>query len=253
LPGKDDRTPSDPMQTPALTPNTLKIRRDISLPHCSIKGCNDVPTERLPQRMGVPNLIWCKAHGDIIARMIGERNYQDFVAGMRQEGIKGEPIAQSPGRTEDRRCAIPRCKRETVTGSDLFSPYKSPGMVWVCAPHSEILQQVVRKQNGHRLVHELSLTGERKSDPERRKRVKAVLSAYAKHNGKPKYIECVCQDLQTAHIKMPPRWLEKWSNSFGLRFEPYEWLRAYQDKRIKGRIQKYISKVCKLRVRPPLK
>lgn len=244
MPGNHDRTSSNLIQTPAL-PSTLSIRRGINLPQCAIDGCDEPPTERLPENMQVRDQIWCKAHAEFIANEIAKRNYRDFVQGMRQEGIQGEPIAQQFTPVEDRRCAIPRCKRGTITGSDLFSPYKSPGMVWVCAQHSDILQQVVRNQNGRRVIHELWIPRNRKPDLEKRTRKKAIISAYAKCPGKPKYIECVCLSLQKARISMPSRWLERWESELHLRLEPYDWFTAYQDVRIKGTIQRHISKVCK--------
>lgn len=251
--GKDDRTVSGPLQTLGLTPGTLKIRGDISLPQCAIDGCDEPPTERLPENMGVRGLIWCKPHADLIASEIAMRNYRDFAEGMCQQGIKGEPIAQRFGPAEDRRCSIPRCKREIATGNDLFSPYKSPGMVWVCTLHSEIFQQVVRNQNGRRVIHELWTPKKRKLDPERRKLEKAIRSAFAECRGRPRYIECVCKSLQKAPINMPARWLDRWENKFHLRFEPYDWVNAYQEKRIRGTIQRHISKVCRAKLRMPLK
>ncbi len=203
--------------------------------------------------MGVGEFIWCKPHADLIAHEIARRNYCDFLEGMRQQGIKGEPVAEHPGPVDERRCAIPRCKRGTITGSDLFSPYKSPGMVWTCALHSEILQQVVRNQNGRRVVQELWTPRKQKQDPERKSLKKAILSAYGRCQGKPKYIESVCQGLQKARTNMPARWLERWENKFHLRFEPYDWVNAYQEKRIRGTIQRHISKVCRAKLRMPLK
>jgi hypothetical protein len=237
------------MQDQALAQSTLRIRRDIIPPKCAIEGCNEPPTKRLPENMQVREFIWCKPHANLIAHEIAMRNYRDFVEGMRQQGIKGEPIAQPPRTAEDRRCAVPRCKREIVTWTDLFSPYKSPGQVSGCALHSGILQEVVRKQNGRRVIHELWTPRRQKPDTENRSRKKAILSAYANCHGKPRYIECVCKTLQKARVHMPARWLERWGTKSGLQFEPYDWFTAYQEKRIRATIEKYISRVCKPKLR----
>ena len=218
-----------------------------SQPRCFAVGCRDFVEERVFDRP------WCSNHAVEIKLAVAERNYRDFIQGMREQGIEGEPVIQAFGiPVEDRRCAIPGCKIKTIAaGGDLFSPFKNPGMVWACTVHEQILQRVVRRNNGHRLLHELSLRREMESNRERLEREKAIRSAYKKYFGRPRYSEHVCQDLQRDHIKMRARWLERWKSSLQLRFEPFEWHRAYQDKRIRPTIQKYISKICKsLRVRP---
>jgi len=252
LPINNDRVASDSALLPALS--SLRVRRDISLPPCSIEGCNEPATERLPENMGVGKFIWCKPHADLIANEIAMRNYRDFVDGMRQHGIKGEPIAQHPGPAEDRRCAIPRCKRGIITGTDLFSPYKLPGMVGTCALHSEILQQVVRNQNGHRVVQELLTQRKRKQDPQGKSLEKAIRSAYMTCRDRRPYTKCICRSLQKERThKMPARWLDRWRNKLQLRVEPYDWLIAYEDERIRGTIQRHISKICKNRIKLSVK
>lgn len=251
MPGKDDPTPTDPLQLPALTPSTLKIRRGISLPQCSIEGCNDLPTERLPENMQAPNEIWCKAHCSMVAREIARRNYQDFIQQLRKMGVTEPPIftEQRRERVEDRRCCVPKCTGEIVTGTEIASPFMEPGFAWVCRVHYPALDYVVKQQNGRRVVYELWTARKQKSDPERDSLKKAIRSAYASCHGKPKYIECICQGLQKARINMPARWLERWENEFHLRFEPYDWFAAYQEKRVRGTIQRHISKVSKARLR----
>ena len=251
MPGKDDRTPFDPFHTSESMPSTLRIRRDIRLPQCSIEGCNDLPTERLPENMQVPNEIWCKAHCDMIAREIARRNYQDFIQQLQKMGVTEPPIftEQRRERVEDRRCCVPKCTGEIVTGTEIASPFMEPGFAWVCRLHYPALDYAVKQHNGRRVVHERWTTRKQKPDPERRSRENDIRSAYAKCHGRPRYIECVCKNLQIAHTNMPARWLERWEKEFHLRFEPYDWFTAYQEKRIRGTIEKHISRVCQPKLR----
>lgn len=225
----------------------MEVRRLEGQPECSVKGCREFVEDKVFDR------LWCSTHAEYIKFTAAERNYRDFVQAMRNRGIKGNPLTQDPGgQIEDRQCAIPECKGAVVSGTNLFTPFVKPGMVWVCQKHVDILHEVGRKQHGPRLIHELSLQREQKSDPDRRKREKAILSACAKHKGKPNYIEQVCRELQEQRIKMPQRWLDRWGND-SVRFENTEWFRAYQHKRSKPAIQRYVSKVCTLKVKSPPK
>lgn len=65
----------------------------IALQKCSMPGgCKELPTERLPDRMKVPDLIWCKFHADEVASKIAELDYKSLTAALAREGVEGEPV-----------------------------------------------------------------------------------------------------------------------------------------------------------------
>ena len=225
-----------------LARDSLKLRRDITVQRCGIQGCEELASQFLPQRMQVPNILWCEPHAKMLARMIAKRDYQDFVSALRSRGVNKEPVLVTVEVTGDnRRCSIPGCGADFYCGI-IFEPYKDPGRASVCSNHAYAVQEVNDRLNGPRLIHDLRPTT-RPQDKDRNRRRRLILAAYAKHRGKPKYIEAVCGDLQKERIKMPSRWLADrgWVE---LRVEPSDWLVAYRSPIAKSRIQKYVSKIC---------
>ena len=88
-----------------------------------------------------------------------------------------------------------------------------------------------------------------RGDPDNKNRWRAIHAACNKHKGKPKYIEKVCLDLHNSGVPMPKRWLDAWAK-LGIRFEPSDWVTAYEDPIAKSKLVKYISKRCERTSRP---
>jgi hypothetical protein len=224
---------------------TLTLRPEIKSPKCPIAGCEEPPFDRLPQRMQVSH-IFCNIHRDTVACMVAKRDYEDFINRLREEGITGEPVFSDIIDIEQRKCGISRCTNDGKHAGLNFEPYRR-GNVWVCETHARIVQYVAQRLNGLRVLHELEQKS-RVQDPERKKRSRAIQHACARHKESRNYSESVCRDLQRDRIKMPQRWLAAWAQ-INFRVEPTSWFDAYQNRIARSRIQKYISKIGKLRIR----
>ena len=225
----------------------VRLRPGVQVQECSVAGCDELGAEFLPQRMQVPPILWWKPHAQMLARMIAERDYRDFVSALREVGVTKPPklvTAEVVG--DKRKCCVPGCKEDFYCGM-IFEPYKNPGRAWVCASHAFAANEALSRLNGPRLLHELQRKP-RSLDPHRRKRARAIRSAGAMHQGKPNYIEAVCRDLQRERISMPQRWLQEWEAA-GFRVESSNWFDALRGRIAKKRIQKFISKACQAKPR----
>ena len=133
----------------------IRLRPDVKVQECSVAACDELGSEFLPQRMQVPQTLWCKSHAQMLARMISKRDYEDFVSALRELGVTKEPkfvTAEVVG--DDRKCCVPGCKEGFSCGM-IFEPYKNPGRAWVCASHACAVNQALSRLNGPRLIHEL--------------------------------------------------------------------------------------------------
>jgi len=225
------------------THEDIRLRPDPDPKNCQVLGCYEFPSKSLPERMQVQQMLWCRAHADLIAQMISARDYKCFELSLGERVVKNQPVLVDTCVVgKQRRCCVPKCKGDVVSGLD-FSPHKIPGIVWVCAKHAPAVQDVLDQLNGPRLIHELRHKP-RSSDAYRVKRRRAIRSACARHKGKKRnYIEAICQDLQREKIRMPERWFTGW-DAGKPRIEPSDWLIAFQTPHLKLKIQKHISQVC---------
>jgi hypothetical protein len=232
------------------------LRKEITeaLAKCAIAGCDELPTMRLPDPMQVRDLVWCEGHGMWAARTIASRDYRDFVGALRQMGVK-QPALTDPrfGLPEERRCCVQGCEGKVVSGRD-FAPYKEPGGAWVCEAHYPALNHVSKRLNGQRFVNELARERPaRKLDPIDKRRKDAILELCAAHYGQPNYIRAVCEGLQKRKIKMPPRWVNEWNERYAWGLQQWDWFVAYQKPDAKHRIENFISRIARIRLRPGIR
>jgi hypothetical protein len=231
--------------SPADEDVRLRLRSEAKAGECFVAGCNGFPSELLPQRMQISDRLWCQPHAKMVARMIAERDYQDFLSALREAGITEAPkLVTTDVVGDERKCCVPSCEVAFSCGMT-FEPFKNPGRAWVCASHAYAVNHAIRRNNGPRLIHELQHQP-RWLDSDRLRRARAIRSLYADHRGKPKYIESVCRALQAKRIAMPLRWLPEWEAA-GCRVGSYDWFIAFGNPVAKKKIQKYISKICKAR------
>lgn len=219
----------------------LRLRSEAKAGECPVSGCHDFPSELLPQRMQVGDRLWCQPHAQMVARMIAERDYEDFLSALRESGITEKPkfvTADVVG--DERKCCVPSCEGAFSCGMT-FEPFKNPGRAWVCASHAYAVNHAIRRNNGPRLLHEFRHEP-RSQDPNNVKRRAAIRKACARHKGTPQYVLAVCRDLQRDRIPILQRWLDGWKVA-GFRVEPCNWVDAYRNKTAKPKIQKYIAKV----------
>jgi hypothetical protein len=233
-----------------LVNGTLRKEITEALAKCAVAGCDELPTMRLPDAMQV-SLLWCERHGTAIARTVAMRNYRDFIHALRNLGVKRQPtlVDLRFGLPEERRCCVDGCEGEVVSGSD-FAPDKEPGGAWVCDIHYPALNYVSKQLNGLRLVNELAHERTpRKPDPVAAKRKRAILELCATHQGKPNYIRAVCEGLQRKKVKMPLHWVNEWNGKYSWGLQAWDWFVAYQHKEAKHRIENFISRIARIRLR----
>ena len=233
------------------------LRKEIreALAKCAIADCDELPTMRLPQSMQVRNLVWCEEHGKAIARTIAERDYRDFVYALRKLGVKRQPtlVDQRIGLVEERQCCVRGCEGKVVSGLD-FDPYKEPGGAWVCDTHYSAVNYVTKRLNGPRAINELARERTpRKPDPVTAKCKSAILELSATYYGQPNYIRAVCEGLQRRKIKMPPHWVNEWNQRYLWGLQQWDWFVAYQKPEAKHRIENFISRIARIRLRPGIR
>jgi hypothetical protein len=237
-----------------LSPDiTLRPEIKNALPKCAVAGCDELPTERLPDRMQVRDLFWCKPHADMLATMISKQDYRDFIEAFQQKEITKEPVLTNARlQMLDRRCCVPRCKGGVITGTS-FEPYKQPGDAWTCDRHEFAVQYVARRLNGPRLINELARkhTRHKETDPEAEKRKTAIIALCGKLSRERDYIQHVCQALQRQRIPLLANWVRDWNRDHQLGLENWDWLVAYDSRKtaVRHRIQRYISSICNPRLR----
>lgn len=90
----------------------------------------------------------------MLTRMAAKRDYEDFVAWLRENGNLGEPVFSNTFDIEGRRCGIPECGADGNSSGINFETYKK-GNVWLCKNHAPAVQHVVDKGNGERILREL--------------------------------------------------------------------------------------------------
>src|SRR5207249_7864525 len=142
--------------------------------------------------------------------------YEDFIEHLQQEGIKDEPILTDYRREQEKqRCYVPGCNGATAPGwSFNFEPHKQPGYASACDAHKGAIGYVKNRLNGQRLIRYWAQPRKRTSDPDAAKRRNAIVKACAKYKGNvPNYLERVCEELQTKHIKLPTSLLERWKTT----------------------------------------
>ncbi len=227
----------------------IRLRPDVvQVQECSVAGCDELGSEFLPQRMQVPQILWCQRHAQMLARMISKRDYEDFVSALGELGATKEPklvTAEVVG--DKRKCCVPGCRRAFSCGL-IFEPYKNPGRAWVCVHHGEAANKVSQHLNGLRVLRELARKP-RVTAPDRGQRIAAIREACMKHNREKDYIEAVCKDIQQKRITMLPSWLNAWGRK-EFRVGPSDWVHAYRtNAAAKETIQKYISKHAKSRTK----
>ncbi len=230
-----------------MTNANLKLRGGMKLQKCAVDGCNEVPSEQLER---FPEPLWCKAHYDLLKHRISQRDYQDFVGKLREQGIEGDPILiDALVRAEKRQCCIPGCRLAIATVIN-FEPYKVPGRAPVCDAHSFAAHYASQRMNPHRIVHEMEQARKAKApDPDREKRRNAILALCKKYSGT-KYIEQICAELQRQRIRLLAHWVQEWNRNYALGLQEWDWLVAYRaNKATKKKIQHYISNICNPKVR----
>ncbi len=230
-----------------MTNANLKLRGGITLQKCAVEGCNDMPSKRLER---IPEHLWCEPHYDFLRDKISQRDYQDFVRKLREQGVEGDPIlidALVPA--EERRCCIPGCSREISTVIN-FEPHKVPGRAPVCDVHIFAAHFATQRMNPHRIVHEMEQVRKGKApDPDSEKRRNAILALCEKYSGT-KYIEQICDQLQRQRIRLLARWVDEWNKNYNLGLQDWDWLVAYRaNKATKKKIQHDISDICHPKVR----
>ena len=239
--------------------SSINLRKEIAEAwgKCSVAGCNDLPTDRLPDRMQVRDLFWCKPHADMLAAKISKKDYEDFVEALRKQGITENPTL-TDGRMDkvkNRHCCVPRCNGGVITQAS-FEPYKQPGTAWTCDRHEFAVHYVSSRLNGRRLINDMAQrsTSRKEADPIAEKRKTTILALCAKLSGERNYIEQTCRELQRQKIPLLANWVKDWNRDHKLGLQNWDWFVAYDsgEKAVRDRIQHYISAICNPRVRSHL-
>jgi hypothetical protein len=86
-------------------------------------------------------------------------------------------------------------------------------------------------------------TSGKRVSPEGIERKRAIRELYEKYKGQSCYIQKICAGLQERRVKMLDRWIRLlWGLEPRDRYEPWEWARAYEDRRMRRTLQRFISK-----------
>jgi hypothetical protein len=209
-------------------------------------GCAEPPTELLSASYPAPRGPLCRLHAEFIHSLVAKRNYEDLVGKLREQGITEDVVFSEITNVDYARCSIPSCSVQALASFGGCKPYKK-GLVWLCQQHSPAITYVHELTNEYRVLREMEHSG-RRQDSDLVKRQRAILAAFAKHEGDKNYIESICKALQNQRVGMPQRWLNDWAKK-EFRVEQTNWFDAYQDRTAKSRIQKYISKSCTPKLR----
>ena len=215
----------------------LKFRKEDVIPQCAVVGCSEYPGKNVYRRR------FCDEHAQHFTGLVQERTCQEFVGSLKREGHCPELnfYTDMGFAWAKLKCSVRQCQKPPCSGSELFAGIRESGWLYLCEDHNKVLQQVFKNDVGSRLLWEWTQRRKVQEDTERAKRIKAIKTSAAKHEGQRDYMAKVCSDLKVHGKKMLQSWLDRWEKE-GARFDPDDWPRAYQDARFRPTIQKYISR-----------